>query len=204
MAESGSPTTETWSSTSGFEWKGKDPEQSVDFWFDEVSYDYGKTVGWQFVQGRDFSREFATDSVALVVNETAVKFMGLKNPVDEPMTWFKKPYKIVGVIRDVVVNSPYAPARPQFFCISSGQGNVINIRLNPAASSSESIEKIKSVFGKYDPGSPFEYEFIDERYARKFSDEVRIGKLTTFFSVLAVLISCLGLFGVASFMAGRL
>lgn len=201
MAESDGPTTETWSSTSGFEWKGKDPEQSVDFSFDEVSYDYGKTVGWQFVQGRDFSREFATDSVALVVNETAVKFMGLKHPVDEPMTWFKKPYKIVGVIKDIVVNSPYAPSRPQFFCLSPGQGNVINIRLNPAAGSSASIEKIKTVFEKYDPGSPFEYQFVDEVYARKFVDEVRIGKLTTFFSVLAVLISCLGLFGVASFIA---
>ena len=201
MAESGSPTTETWSSTSGFEWKGKDPEQSVDFSFDEVSYEYGKTVGWQFVQGRDFSREFATDSVALVVNETAVKFMGLQNPVDQPLTWFKKPYKIVGVIRDIVVNSPYAPARPQFFCISAGQGNVINIRLNPALGSSASLEKIKSAFAKYDPGSPFEYEFVDERYARQFLDEVRIGKLTTFFSLLAVLISCLGLFGVASFIA---
>lgn len=201
MAESGSPTTETWSSTSGFEWKGKDPEQSIDFSFDEVSYDYGKTVGWQFVQGRDFSREFATDSVALIVNETAVKFMGLQNPVDEPLTWFKKPYKIIGVIKDIVVNSPYAPMRPQFFCISAGQGNVVNIRLNPAAGTSASIEKIKNVFERYDPGSPFEYEFVDERYARKFFDEVRIGKLTTFFSVLAVLISCLGLFGVASFIA---
>lgn len=201
MAESGSPTTETWSSTSGFEWKGKDPEQSVDFSFDEVSHDYGKTVGWQFVQGRDFSREFATDSVALVVNETAVKFMGLQHPVDEPMTWFKKPYKIIGVIRDIVVNSPYAPARPQFFCLSPGQESVINIRLNPATGSSASLEKIKSVFEKYDPGSPFEYEFNDVAYARKFFDEVRIGKLTTFFSILAVLISCLGLFGVAPFIA---
>lgn len=201
MAESGSPTTETWSSTSGFEWKGKDPEQSVDFSFDEVSYEYGKTVGWQFVQGRDFSRDFATDSVALIVNETAVKFMGLQNPVDEPLTWFKKPYKIVGVIRDIVVNSPYAPMRPQFFCLSGGQGNLVNIRLNPALSSSASLEKIKATFEKYDPGSPFEYEFVDEVYARKFVDEVRIGKLTTFFSILAILISCLGLFGVASFIA---
>ncbi len=201
MAESGSPTTETWSSTSGFEWKGKDPEQSVDFSFDEISYDYGKTVGWQFIKGRDFSREFATDSVALVVNETAVKFMGLQNPVDEPLTWFKKPYKIIGVIKDIVVNSPYAPARPQFFCLSNGQGNVINIRLNPAAGPAASIEKIKDVFEKYDPGSPFEYQFVDEAYANKFSDEVRVGKLTTFFSLLAVLISCLGLFGVASFIA---
>lgn len=201
IAESNSPTTESWSSTSGFEWKGKDPEQSVDFAFDEVSYDYGKTVGWQFLQGRDFSREFATDSVALVVNETAVKFMGLQNPVDEPLTWFKKPYKIVGVIKDMVVQSPYAQVRPLFFCLSSQGGSVMNIRLNPSLSSSTSLQKIKTVFEKYDPGSPFEYEFVDEVYSRKFFDEVRIGKLTTFFSLLAILISCLGLFGVASYMA---
>lgn len=201
MAESNSVTTENWSSTSGFAWRGKDPEQSVDFAFDEVSYDYGKTVGWHFAQGRDFSRQFATDSVALVVNEAAVRFMGLQNPIDEPMTWFKKPYKIIGVIKDIVVTSPYAPVRPQFFCIAREGGYVMNIRLNPAASPSASLAKIKAIFGKYDPGSPFEYEFADERYARKFMDEVRIGKLTTFFSALAILISCLGLFGVASYMA---
>lgn len=201
MAESGSPITDTWSSTSGFEWKGKDPEQSVDFPFDEISHEYGKTVGWQFVQGRDFSREFATDSLALVVNEAAVKFMGLQSPVNETLTWFKKPYKIIGVIKDLVVNSPYSQAQPQMFCLSASQGNMVSIRLNPAAGASESIGKIKTVFEKYDPGSPFEYDFVDQMYARKFSDEERIGKLTTFFSVLAILISCLGLFGVASFIA---
>ncbi|WAC15180.1 ABC transporter permease [Dyadobacter pollutisoli] len=201
IAESNSPATESWSSTSGFEWQGKDPTQSVDFNFDEVSHDYGKTIGWQFLQGRDFSREFATDSVALVVNETAVKFMGLQNPVDAPLTWFKKPYKIIGVIKDLVVQSPYAPVSPLFFCLAADGGGVVNIRINPAISTASSLEKIKKVFGKYDPGSPFEYEFVDQVYARKFFDEVRIGKLTTFFSVLAVLISCLGLFGVASFIA---
>lgn len=201
MAESGSPITDTWSSTSGFEWKGKDPEQSVDFPFDEISHEYGKTVGWQFVQGRDFSLEFATDSLALVVNEAAVKFMGLQSPVNETLTWFKKPYKIIGVIKDLVVNSPYSQAQPQMFCLSASQGNMVSIRLNPAAGASESIGKIKTVFEKYDPGSPFEYDFVDQMYARKFSDEERIGKLTTFFSVLAILISCLGLFGVASFIA---
>jgi putative ABC transport system permease protein len=201
IAESNSPTTQSWSSTSGFEWKGKDPAQSVDFAFDEVSYEYGKTIGWQFKEGRDFSREFATDSVALVVNETAVKFMGLQSPIDEQLTWFKKPYKIVGVIEDIIVQSPYAPVRPLIFCLAREGGGVVNIRIKPSISTATALEKIKPIFEKYDPGSPFEYEFVDEAYARKFFDEVRIGKLTTFFSILAIMISCLGLFGVASFIA---
>lgn len=201
IAESNSPTTNSWSSTSGFEWKGKDPAQSVDFAFDEVSYEYGKTVGWQFRAGRDFSREFATDSVALVVNETAVRFMGLQSPVDEQLTWFKRPYKIIGVIRDIIVQSPYAPVRPLIFSLAHEGGSVTNIRLNPAMNTATALQKIKPIFEKYDPGSPFEYDFVDEVYARKFLDEVRIGKLTTFFSILAIMISCLGLFGVASFIA---
>jgi putative ABC transport system permease protein len=99
------------------------------------------------------------------------------------------------------VQSPYAPVRPLIFCLAREGGGVVNIRIKPSISTATALEKIKPIFEKYDPGSPFEYEFVDEAYARKFFDEVRIGKLTTFFSILAIMISCLGLFGVASFIA---
>ncbi|MBE9462277.1 ABC transporter permease [Dyadobacter subterraneus] len=201
IAESSSPTTETWSSTSGFAWKGKDPSLSVDFNFNEVSHDYGKTVGWKFKDGRDFSKEFATDSSALVVNEAAVKFMGLKNPVGEMLTWNGTPYKIIGVTKDMVIQSPYAPTVPVFYNLSSGEGGVINIKLNPQTNTSSALATIESVFKKYDTGSPFEYSFVDEQYATKFFNEERIGKLTTFFAILAIMISCLGIFGLASFTA---
>jgi len=201
IAESGSPATEVWSSTSGLAWKGKDPALSVDFHFNEVSHDYGKTVGWQFKDGRDFSREFASDSTALVVNEAAVKFMGLKNPVGEMMTWNGSPVTIIGVVNDMIVQSPYAEINPLFYSLSTGQGSVANIKINPAARPIDALAKIEAIFKKYDTASPFEYTFVDDDYATKFFNEERVAKLTSFFSVLAILISCLGIFGLASFTA---
>lgn len=201
IAESGSPATEVWSSTSGLAWKGKDPALSVDFHFNEVSHDYGKTVGWQFIDGRDFSTEYASDSMALVINEAAVKFMGLKNPVGEQMTWNGTPVRVIGVVKDMIVQSPYAEINPLFYSLSTQGGSIANIKMNPSEKPGDALAKIETIFKKYDTASPFEYRFVDDDYATKFFNEERVAKLTSFFSVLAILISCLGIFGLASFTA---
>lgn len=201
MTESGSPTTQVWNSNGGFTWKGKDPAMSVDFPNNGVTHEYGKTVGWTFKDGRDFARDHATDSSAFVINEAAVKFLGFKNPVGEILNWNNKPYTIIGVIKDMLIESPYDPVRPSLFHISKEEGNVVIMKLNPNKSASESLAKIKEVFTKYDPASPFEYRFVDEDYDRKFQSEERVGKLASFFSILAIFISCLGIFGLASFVA---
>ncbi len=201
MTESGSPTTQVWNTNGGFDWKGKDPALAVDFPNNGVTYEYGKTIGWTFKEGRDFSREHGTDSLAFVINEAAATFLGFKNPIGEELKWNDKPYTIIGIIKDMVVESPYEPVRPSLFHISRDDGNVMILKLNPTMSSNESIDKIKTVFTKYDPASPFEYKFVDEDYAQKFEGEERIGKLASFFAVLAIFISCLGIFGLASFMA---
>ncbi|HEV8082622.1 MAG TPA: ABC transporter permease [Chitinophagaceae bacterium] len=201
MSESGSPTTEVWSTNSGFEWKGKDPGLAVDFPNIEVSYDYGKTIGWQFLDGRDFSKDFLTDSTGFVLNETAVKFMGLKNPVGETVSWDGTPFKVIGVIKDMIVESPYAPVRPTLFHLSKDQGNIVLIKINSKTSARDALAKIETVFKKYNPEQPFEYQFVDEDYAKKFGNEKRIATLASFFAILAIFISCLGLFGMASFVA---
>jgi len=201
MAESSSPPTNSWSSTSGIVWKGKDPSLSSDFNYSNVSHDYGKTIGWKFVDGRDFSRDLASDSSGLIINETVAKFMGLKNPVGEDLMWFDSHVRIIGVVKDMIIDSPYEPVRPLIYSLANDQGGVITIKINPNISASDALAKIESVFKKYDPGSPFQSSFVDQDYASKFYDEMRIAKLTTFFSILAILISCLGLFGVASFIA---
>jgi putative ABC transport system permease protein len=201
MAESGSPTTQTWNTNGGFQWKGKDPALAVDFPNNGVTHEYGKTIGWQFVQGRDFSRDFTTDSSTFVINEAAVKFLGFENPIGEELKWNDKSYTIIGVIKDMVVESPYEPARASLFHISKDEVNVILMKLNPAISSRESLAKIEAIFKKYSPDAPFEYKFVDEEYARKFGDEERVGKLASFFAALAIFISCLGIFGLASFVA---
>lgn len=201
MTESGSPTTQVWNTNGGFTWNGKDPGLAVDFPNNGVSHEFGKTVGWKFKDGRDFSREYASDSLAFVINESAAKFIGFKNPVGETLTWNDKPYKIIGVIEDMVIESPYEPVRPALWHIERYDGNLMILKLNPEKSSHEAIDQVKSVFTKYDPASPFDYEFVDAAYARKFSDEERVGKLASFFALLAIFISCLGIFGLASFVA---
>jgi putative ABC transport system permease protein len=200
MAESASSTTGDWY-TSGFDWAGKDPALAVHFPYNSVMYEYGKTVGWQFVQGRDFSRELASDSAAFIINETAAKYMGMKSPVGETLKWGNSPYRIIGVIKDMVVSSPYEPVRPTVFRISTEREGVLLMKLNPAMSAPDALKKIETVFKKYSPTDPFNYKFVDEEYDKKFGNEERIGKLARFFAILAIFISCLGIFGLASFTA---
>ncbi|HEX8037895.1 MAG TPA: ABC transporter permease [Chryseosolibacter sp.] len=202
MTVAGSPTTQVWNSNGGFTWAGKDPSLAVDFPNNNVSHEFGKTVGWQFKEGRDFSRAFASDSNAFVINEAAEKFLGFENAVGETLTWNERPYTIIGVIKNMIVESPYEPVRPSLWHIGESDNiGLAILKLNPETNAQQSIEKIKTVFTKYSPASPFNFDFVDVEYARKFSDEVRIGKLASFFAALAVFISCLGISGLASFVA---
>ena len=201
MSTSSTPATDLNSQNSGFEWEGKDTGFKENFGTIAVTHDFGKTVGWQFVDGRDFSRDYATDSSGMVINETAAKYMNVKDPVGKIVKWNNKPYRILGVIKDMVMGSPYEPVYQTVFILDYDWANVINIKLNPDQSASESIAQVEKVFLKFNPGSPFDYKFSDQQFSLKFSSEERIGKLATLFAILAIFISCLGLFGLASFMA---
>ncbi len=202
MTEAGSPTTQVWNTNGGFTWNGKDPALAVDFPNNGVSHEFGKTIGWKFKAGRDFSRDFVSDSNAFVINEAAAKFLGFENPVGETLTWNEEPYTIIGVIEDMIIESPYEPVRASLWHIDRFDNvNLAILKLNPDMSSHVALDKIKTVFTQYNPESPFSYEFVDIEYASKFSDEERIGKLASFFAVLAIFISCLGIFGLASFVA---
>jgi putative ABC transport system permease protein len=201
MAKSSSSPTEVENTASGFEWKGKDPNANPNFGTISVTHDFGKTLRWETIAGRDFSRNFVTDSNAVILNESAVKLAGLKNPVGKSITFNKKSLTIVGIVKDMVMQSPYTPVLPTIFFMDYGFANFITVRIRPNMPVQEAISKIEPVFKKYNPGSPFVYQFTDEVYARKFSDEQRVGKLATVFAILAIFISCLGLFGLASFVA---
>jgi len=206
LSESSSPLTGVWSNNGGISWPGKDPNQDADFATIWVTHDFGKTVGWQFTAGRDFSKDFLTDSSAIVINEAAVKFMGIKDPLGMVLKWgddeHAKNYTVIGVIKDMIMQSPYEPVKQTIYLGSHPEyANWINIKLNPTKSIHESVAKIEAAFKKYVPAAPFDFKFADDEYARKFSAEQRVGKLAAFFAILAVLISCLGLFGLASFVA---
>jgi ABC-type antimicrobial peptide transport system permease subunit len=171
-----------------------------------VSSTYGKTIGWQFISGRDFSNQLTSDSSAFIVNESFAKLTGIPNPVGKYMTWApgwrkSKPFTIIGVIKDMVMESPYEPAVPTVYFMEKSYTNWINIRLKAGPGIASSLGKIAAVFKKLTPSAPFTYQFADESYALKFASEDRIGKLAHLFAALAIFISCLGLFGLATFIA---
>ncbi|HEX3079950.1 MAG TPA: FtsX-like permease family protein, partial [Puia sp.] len=201
MAESSSPSTSVWSNNIGFSWPGKDPNSLPLFGTVATTYDYGKTINWQIKEGRDFSKAFLTDSSAMILNEAAVKLIGKKDVVGMTIKWDTTPHHVVGVIKDMIMESPYEPVKPTIFLLNTGWANVIIVRLKPSSPMREALARVEAVFRKYNPAAPFEFKFTDEEYARKFEDEKRIGNLSTFFAILAVFISCLGLFGLASFVA---
>jgi putative ABC transport system permease protein len=202
MAQSGSPVTQVWNTNGGFDWEGKDPEQAVDFPNNSVSVEYGQTIGWTIKEGRDFSLDFASDSAAFILNESAVDFIGLKDPIGKVIRWNDEPFTVIGVVKDVLVQSPYQPVRASMFHLVDADGaNVALIRINPQVSTQDAMRKIEEVFKKHNPTSPFRATFVDEEFARKFGNEKRVATVAGFFAILAVIISCLGLFGLASFVA---
>jgi ABC-type antimicrobial peptide transport system permease subunit len=206
MAESSSPPTDVWSNQSGFNWKGKDPNLNASFGVIRITHDFGKTLGWKVKQGRDFSRDFATDTACMIMNEAAAKYIGLMNPMGETITHEEdknvfKSYKVIGIIDNMLMESPFDPVKPTFYFLDYENANVVIARVNPLLSMNAALPKISEVFKKFNPGAPFDYTFADDEYAKKFSSEQRIGSLATVFAIFAIFISCLGLFGLASFTA---
>jgi putative ABC transport system permease protein len=199
MAESSAPVTGVRETNSGFEWPGKDPNLALDLPNTGVSADYAGTVGWQFVAGRNFTNDYDTNS--FVINEAAVKFMGLKHPVGTVIKWDGYPFTIVGVIRDMLMENPYTPVRPSLYCTVKDHSDYVLLRIPSKANMAAALDKCKAVFTRYDKAEPWSYTFADKDYAQKFGNEQRIGSLAGVFAALAILISCLGLFGMASFMA---
>jgi len=201
MAESSSPTTGVYSNQIGYEWEGKQAGTNPLFGTIAVTRDFGKTIGWHIRQGRDFSREFATDTSAMILNQSAVELTGFKDPIGKIIRKDNKAYTVVGVIDNMVMQSPYMPVKPTIFFVDYNWANIITVKIKPTVAVQDALPKIGNVFKKYNPASPFDYQFTDENYAKKFSDEERIGKLASIFAILAIFISSLGLFGLASFVA---
>ena len=207
MATSSSPTTRIWSNRSGFTWEGKPDGFQEDLAWTEVSVDYAKTLNLKILEGRDFSRDFASDSLGVLINETAKKYLGLQNPIgvllkDDDGEDPDPPLKIIGVVEDMIAQSPYEPVKQGIYVYDRFNNfSYYNLRLNPKQSAGQNIAVIERVFKQHFPDIPFEYEFVDEEYGQKFAAEERVGSLSGIFTALAILISCLGLFGLTSFVA---
>jgi len=172
-----------------------------------VSPEYASTLDLKVIQGRDFSRDMASDSLGILINQSAVKYMGIENPVgtiirDSDEEDPGPPMKILGVVEDIIAQSPYEPVKQGWYVYDRHNNfSFYNLRLNPARSASENLAVIERVFKENFPAIPFQYDFVDDEYAKKFASEQRIGTLSGIFTALAILISCLGLFGLTSFVA---
>ncbi|WP_027076940.1 ABC transporter permease [Maribacter antarcticus] len=207
MSTSSSPTTQIWSNRSGFTWEGKPEGFQEDLAWTEVSPEYAKSLGLEIVEGRDFSRDFATDSLGVLINETAKKYLGMENPIgqllkDDSEEDPNPPLKIIGVVADMIAQSPYEPVKQAMYVYDrSDNGSYYNLRLNPKQSASKNLVIVERVFKEHFADVPFEYQFVDDQYGEKFASEERIGTLSGIFTALAILISCLGLFGLTSFVA---
>ncbi len=204
MAQSETAVTNAFITNGGFQWKGKDPAMQDELVTVGVTHDFGRVVDWKIKEGRDFSNAFATDSSGFILNEAAVKYMGFANPIDERVKAFGREYKVIGVVEDMVMQSIYEPVKPTVFYIDTyNRVQLINMKLNPIMGAGEALGKIEVIFKKHHPATPFEYGFAEEDFAQKYRSEQRIGTLATIFASLAIFISCLGLFGLASFTAAQ-
>jgi putative ABC transport system permease protein len=204
VAESVSPVTATWPQNGGLTWTDHtlNMNSDPDFTMKGVTMEYAKTLGMKVTEGRDFrSGPHGSDTLTMILNESSVKYMGLKNPVGKTVTWMKMHFTVIGVVKNMVMESPYESPVPAIYYLAPYKMSNVIIRINPKFSAQEAFNRIGTVFAKYSPAEPLDYRFVDEEYGSRFRGESRIGELAGFFTVLAIFISCLGLFGLASFIA---
>jgi ABC-type antimicrobial peptide transport system permease subunit len=205
VSKSSSSLTNISNQWSDFSWEGKDPTADIALDVVMTEWDYEKATGLKFKEGRPFSREFKTDSNAVILNEAAIKMIGYKNPVGKTMKLGDKTLTIIGITEDVVIQDPFKPVGPAAIIQVYNKDNTSNIllRIKQTANLKKSLAAIKPIFESYNPSVPFEYRFADEEFGKKFTIENQTAKLSGIFAGLAIFISCLGLFGLAAYMAER-
>jgi len=194
-----SPATDVYWHADLGQWPGKKADETVEMGIIMVSEDYFKTMGMQIAQGRDFVG--LADSNRVIFNEAAIARLRIKDPVNQTIRWGGKPRQIAGVVKDALMISPFAAADPTMFVIDPGVQDHLLYRLSPRINTADALAQLTTIFNKHNPAYPYQYEFADQGYAFKFKLEVLIGKLSALFAGLAIFISCLGLFGLAAYIA---
>lgn len=204
MAKSDFPITGSMAGDASLTWQGKDPAFRPLVAINKCSHDFPMTNGFKFIAGRDFSREFASDSSAVIINEMAANLFPDGDAIGKHFQFASgKKLEIIGVIKDQVRWTPFVNQSPHMYFINYKGMGYLTIRLNSHVDVASALTKIEDVIKKYDAGAPFDYKFQDDDYARLFHAEERLGKLTTVFAALAIVISCIGIFGLASFAVSQ-
>jgi ABC-type antimicrobial peptide transport system permease subunit len=192
-----SPITQVWWKAPAPHWEGE-PDANIIVTGFSTGRDFTKTIGVKMLQGKDFSG-LPSDSSAMMLNKAALDVMGLKNPVGMQMRYGKETYTVTGVTANVVMESPYKPVEPMIIFYQPDNTNIVSIRLNHSANLQKALKSMETIFKTYNPSVPFDYQFADKEFGKKFITEELISKLTNIFAGLAIFICCIGLAGLASF-----
>jgi ABC-type antimicrobial peptide transport system permease subunit len=182
-------------------WPGKEAQNNVSFKYLFAGYDFLETLGIELKEGRSFSREFSTDNAKIIFNETAIKSMGLSNPVGQTINLWGENKEIVGVVRDFHFESLYENLKPCFLLFSPNEDNII-VKIKAGAEKAV-IAQIQKFYNEFNQGLPFDFKFLDDDYQTLYESEMRIRTLAGYFAGLAILVSCLGLFGLSTYSAKR-
>ena len=184
-------------------WEGKDPEAKIDFHMQPVSYDFIETLGIKMKEGRAFSETFGADHSNIICNEAAIHVMGIKEPVGKRVKISGKERQIIGVADNFHFESLHKNVEPLIFELSDSSQNMrMAIHINPE-NQSETLHRLQLLYENYNPGFVFDYTFLGEENQALYSSEKRIGILSRYFAVLAIVISCLGLFGLAAYSSEK-
>ncbi|WP_316844544.1 ABC transporter permease [Pedobacter psychrodurus] len=185
--------------TYGISWPGKNEQDKILVNFRFTNLDLTKTTGMEILKGRDFSKDFV-DTANVLVNEAMVKVMGMKDPVGKMISW-DQPIRIIGVVKDYVMESPYQKAKPLLIAQNPSRATTIIMRLNDKNNITTSVNQINEIAKKLNPAYPATIRFVDDNFELKFKNEKLLGTLSNWFGGFAIFISCLGLLGLALFMA---
>ena len=191
------------SNTADFNWDGKDPNKQVLITIESVSPEYISTMGMKLKAGRDFYNGVNTDTGNIIINDAMAKLISKQNVVGKVIYWGDSKRNIIGVVNDFLYNDMYSSAAPLMLDIDTASTNCLTIRMHANADLQAALPKIENIIKKNNPGYPVEYKFVDDSFSQLFQTETLIGKLAGVFAVLAIFISCLGLFGLAAYTAER-
>jgi putative ABC transport system permease protein len=190
------------SGTYGIQWEGKNPDDKTEFENVAADYDMIETLGVEMVEGRSFSRDFSSDSASIIFNEAGIKFMGLTDPIGKTIKLWGEDRKIIGVVKDFNFESLHKNVGPLFFRLEPNSTYLFMAKIE-AGKERETIQRLQSFYQKFNPDFLLDFKFLDEEYRIQYETEERISVLSRYFAGLAILISCLGLFGLAAFSAER-
>lgn len=193
------------SSTTGLSWKGKNAEENMSCAIFDVNYEFIKVFGIEIKEGRSFSKGYHNENSKIIFNESAIKSMGLSNPIGEIINLWNKDMEIIGIVRNFQFRSLYENEQPcliKLMSLERNYGNHIWIKIKKGAELA-TIKRIEDFYLEFNPGYPFEYRYIDDDYRALYKSESKVAILSKYFAAIAIILSCLGLYGLAAFTIQR-